>query len=41
MERQPHLTDEDIDALNQSIQEGKVHIKFDTPFESNESENNE
>ena len=38
MERPPHLTDEDIEALNQSIKEGKIPIKFDSPFESDERE---
>ena len=41
MEKPPHLTDEDIEVLNQSIKEGKIPIKFDSPFESDESENNE
>ena len=41
MEKPPHLTDEDIDALNQSIKEGKIPIKFDSLFESDEHENNE
>ena len=41
MEKPPHLTDEDIDALNQSIKEGKIPIKFDSPFEPDEPENNE
>ena len=41
MEKPPHLTDEDIEALNQSIKEGKIPIKFDSPFESDEHENNE
>ena len=36
MEKPPHLTDEDIDALNQSIKEGKIPIKFDSLFESDE-----
>ena len=38
MEKPPHLTDEDIEALNQSIKEGKIPIKFDSPFESNAHE---
>ena len=38
MEKPPHLTDEDIDALNQSIKEGKIPIKFDSPFELDERE---
>ena len=40
MEKPPHLTDEDIEALNQSIEEGKIPIKFDSPFDSDESEIN-
>ena len=38
MENTPHLTDEDIEALHQSIEEGKIPIKFDSPFEPNERE---
>ena len=34
----PHLTDEDVDALNQSIKEGKIPIKFNSPFELDECE---
>ena len=30
MEKPPHLTDEDIEALNQSIKEGEIPIKFDS-----------
>ena len=41
MEKPPYLTDEDIDALNQSIKEGKIPMKFDSPFETAESEKNE
>ena len=41
MEKPPHITDEDIEALNQSIKEGKIPIKFDSPFEPDEPENNE
>ncbi|MCG9131061.1 DUF4926 domain-containing protein [Candidatus Poribacteria bacterium] len=41
MEKPPHLTDEDIEALNQSVKEGKIPIKFDSPFEPDERENNE
>ena len=41
MEKPPHLTDEDIEVLNQSIKEGKIPIKFDSPFEMDEPENNE
>ncbi len=38
MEQPPHLTDEDIEALNQSIKEGEIPIKFDSPFEFDENE---
>ena len=38
MEKPLHLTDEDIEALRQSIEEGKIPIKFDSIFESDESE---
>jgi len=38
MEKPPHLTDEDIAALNQSIKEGKIPIKFDSIFDSDEQE---
>ena len=41
MEKPPYLTDEDIDALNQSIREGKIPMKFDSPFATDESETNE
>ena len=41
MEKPPHLTDEDVEALQQSIEEGKIPVKFDSPFDSDESENNE
>ena len=37
-EKPPHLTNEDIEALNQSIKEGKIPIKFDSPFEPNAHE---
>ena len=37
MEKPPHLTDEDVEALNRSIKEGKIPIKFDSPFDSDES----
>ena len=36
MEKPPHLTHEDVEALRQSIEEGKIPIKFDSPFESDE-----
>ena len=38
MEKPPHLTDEDIEVLNQSIKEGEIPIKFDSPFDSDDSE---
>lgn len=38
MEKPPHLTDEDIEALNQSIKEGEIPIKFDSIFELEECE---
>ena len=38
MEKPPHLTDEDIEALNRSIKEGKIPIKFDSIFESDEQD---
>ena len=38
MEKPPHLTDEDVEALRQSIKEGKIPIKFDSIFESDEHE---
>ena len=38
MEKPPHLTDEDIEALNRSIKEGEIPIKFDSIFESDERE---
>jgi hypothetical protein len=41
MEKPPHLTHEDIEALRQSIEEGKIPIKFDSPFDPTERENNE
>ena len=41
MEKPPHLTDEDIEVLNQSIKEGEIPIKFDSIFESDAPENNE
>ena len=33
MEKPPHLTHEDVDALCQSIEEGKMPVKFDSPLE--------
>ena len=38
MEKPPHLTHEDVEALRQSIEEGKIPIKFDSPFEPDERE---
>ena len=38
MEKPPHLTHEDIEALRQSIEEGKIPIKFDSIFELEERE---
>ena len=38
MEKPPHLTHEDVKALPQSIDEGKIPIKFNSPFESDERE---
>ena len=36
MEKPPHLTHEDVEALRQSIEEGKLPVKFDSPFEPDE-----
>ena len=38
MEKPPHLTPEDVEALRQSIEEGKMPIKFDSPLEPDEDE---
>ena len=38
MEKPPHLTYEDGEALRQSIEEGKMPVKFDSLFESDEPE---
>ena len=38
MEKPPHLTDEDIKALNRSIKEGEIPINFDSIFEPDECE---
>lgn len=38
MEKPPHLTDEDIEALNRSIKEGEIPIRFDSIFEPDEQE---
>lgn len=36
METPPHLTHEDGQALRQSIEEGKIPVKFESPLESEE-----
>jgi hypothetical protein len=36
MEKPPHLTYEDIEVLLQSIEERKIPIKFNSPFETDE-----
>ena len=36
MEKPPHLTDEDVEALCQSIEAGKMPIKFNSPLEPDE-----
>ncbi len=41
MAKLPHLTDEDIEALNQSIKEGKIPVSFDSLFDLDEDEVNE
>lgn len=38
MEKPPHLTHEDVEALHQSIEDGKIPIKFDSPLEPDEHE---
>ena len=38
MENPPHLTYEDGEALRQSIEEGKMPVKFDSPFEPGDRE---
>ena len=38
MEKPPHLTHEDVEALRQSIEDGKIPVKFDPIFELDESE---
>ena len=38
MEKPPHPTHEDVEALRQSIEEGKLPIKFDSPLERGERE---
>ncbi len=41
MGKPPHLTDEDIEVLNQSIKDGEIPISFDSPFDLDEDEDNE
>ena len=36
MEKPPHLTPEDVEALRQLIEEGKIPVKFDSPLEPDE-----
>ena len=36
METPPHLTHEDGQVLRQSIEEGKIPVKFESPLESGE-----
>ena len=38
MEKPPHLTDKDVATLYQSIEEEKIPVKFNPPFESDERE---
>ena len=38
MESLPHLTDEDVEALRQSIEEGKMPVNYDSPFDQGERE---
>ena len=38
MENSPHLTYADGEALRQSIEEGKMPVKFDSPFKQGECE---
>ncbi len=38
MENPPHLTDEDVEAMRQSIEEGKMPVNFDSIFDQDESE---
>ena len=39
MENPPHLTHEDGEVLRQSIEEGKMPVKYDSPFEPDEPDN--
>ena len=36
MEKPPHLIHEDVDALRQSIEEGKIPVEFDSSLEQDE-----
>ena len=36
MEKPPHLTHEDVEALRQSIKAGKIPVKSDSPLEPDE-----
>ena len=38
MEKPPHLVHEDIEALSESIEEGKLPVKFDSSFEPDQHE---
>ena len=40
MEQPPHLTHEDVEALRQSIEAGKLPVKFNSPFDPDEREKN-
>jgi membrane protein involved in colicin uptake len=39
MEQPPHLTHEDVEALRQSIEAGKLPVKFNSPFDAVERQN--
>ena len=41
MEKPPHLTDEDVETLPQSINESKILVRFNSPFETDEHEKRE
>ena len=41
MEKPPHLTDEDIQALHRSIEEGKIPINFNSPLNQMSTKKNE
>ena len=40
MEKPPHRTHKDVEALRQSIEEGKMPIKFNSPFDPDERKKN-